>query len=267
MWTTLALMTLSLAPAQGGSPDFKNVRFTHGLLGQARKSDKYLAGDTVVLAFDVANMTVKNNGRVLYSMGMEVTKKGDKKPVLSRDAEDREVINTLGGGTFPSFAAWVIPRDMGAPGEYTLKVTVTDRETKKSQTLTRKFTVEKPRLGFVQVFLSSLRGDPIPPVAVPGQRVLLHHTLVGFGFDKKEKQTDITLTIRVLDSNDKPTLAEPYKGPVKTDAKSAPGVMLLTPYLMELNRPGKYKVELKAVDNVTGKSTTETLDLTVLSVK
>ena len=34
MWTTLALLgTLTLAPAQAGEPEFKNARFTYGILG------------------------------------------------------------------------------------------------------------------------------------------------------------------------------------------------------------------------------------------
>jgi len=254
-----------MAPAQAGTPEFKNVRFTYGLLGQARKDTRFLPGDAVCLAFDVDSMKVREDGRVRYSMEMEVTKKEKGQPtaVLTRKPQDLETMNTLGGGTFPSFAAWPIPRDAESPGEYTVKVIVTDRTTKKAATLSRKFTVQSTRLGFVQVFLSSLRGDPIPPVAVPGQRIMLHHRLVGFDFDKK-KQTNVTLSIRLLDADGKPTLAKPYKGDIKTDAKTAPGEMVLTPYLMDLNRPGKYKVELKAIDNVNGKSTTETLDLTVL---
>ena len=206
-------------------------------------------------------MKVKDDGEVRYAMGMEVTQKG--KPVLTRDLQDLTTTNTLGGGGFPSFATWAIPRDSKAPGEYTLKVTVKDRTTGKTKVLTRTFEVMKPQLGIIQVFLTSLRGDPVPPVAVPGQRMMLHYTLTGFAFDKK-KLCNVTVSIRILDSSDKPTLVKPFKGPVKGDEETAPGVMLLRPYLLELNKPGKFKIEVKATDNVSGKSTEELLDLTVM---
>jgi hypothetical protein len=267
MWTTLTLMALSMAPAQDDKPEFKNIRYTHGILGQTRKKDSFLPGDAVCLTFDVTNMRVRKDGRILYSIGMEVRKKGEDKPVLKREAQDFEVTNTLGGGSFPAFATWPIPRDSQAPGEYTLKVTVGDRTTKKTATLTRKFTVLSTRLGFVQVYLATFGGDPTPPVAVPGQRVMLYYTLVGFTQHKEKKQANVTVSIRILDADGKPTLKEPFKSDIKSDAKAAPGIMLFNPFLLELNRAGKYTVELTAIDNLTKKETVEKLDLNVLKPK
>jgi hypothetical protein len=262
MWTTLALMTLTMAPAQTGAPEFKNVRYTLSLLGQNRKSDKYLPGDVVVLAFDLENMTVKKDGRVLYSIGLEVSRKG--KAILTREPQDMETVNSLGTGTFPSLVFWPIPRDSDTPGEYTIKTTITDRATKKSTTLTRKFEVLKPQLGFIQVQTTSVTGDALPPYGVPGQRINLRYQLTGFEFAKDTKLTNLNVTIRILDSEGKPTLARPHSGDIKTDAKNAPGVMILSPYQIDLNRPGKFKIELKANDKVSGKSAELTLDLTVM---
>jgi hypothetical protein len=268
MLTTLALLTLSMAPAQTGEPEFKNVRFTYGLLGQARKDDKFLPGDAVYLAFDVGNMKVKEDGRVLYAIGLEVNKKGDSKPILKREPQDMEVTNTLGGGTFPSIATWTIPRDKDAPGEYTLKITVKDRgRESKPATLTRKFTVLKPQLGFIHVFLTTWRGEAVPPIAAPGQRMMVNYALAGFEFDKKENQCHLTVTIRVLDADGKPTLAKPSKGTVKGSPKEAPGVMAMSPFSMDLNKPGRFKIELKATDHVTGKTAEQTLDVRVIEIK
>jgi hypothetical protein len=269
MWTTLALMTLTMAPAQTGTPELKNARFTYGLLGQTRKSDKFLPGDAVYLRFDIDNMTVKKDGRVLYAMQMEITKKGADKPVFKRAAEDREVVNLLGGSRFPSVAIWPIQPDAEAPGEYTMKLTVTDKTTGKSAPLTQKFTVVQPKLGFVQVFLTTFRGDPVPPVGVPGQKIMLYYRLTGFEFDKKEKQSNLTVSIRILDADGKQTLAEPYKGDIKSDAKTAPGVLEMHPFMIDLNRAGKFKIEMKVTDNVAAgrKSETLSLDLTVVDDK
>jgi len=82
MWTALALTSVLAAPAD---LDFKKVRATHGHLGQERKSNKYMPGDLLVLAFDVDGLQVKDDGRVLYAMGMEWTKKGKTKPQYKQD--------------------------------------------------------------------------------------------------------------------------------------------------------------------------------------
>src|SRR3954447_4849741 len=102
MWAALALTTvMSVAPAQ---IELKNVRSTYGVLGQERKDDKILPGDLLVVAFDIEGLKVKDDGRVLYAMGMELTKKGKEKPEFKRDPQDLEAINSLGGSTLPAFA-------------------------------------------------------------------------------------------------------------------------------------------------------------------
>lgn len=266
MWTTLALLgTLTLAPAQAGAPECDNARFTHGILGQTRKDDKFLPGDVVCMVFDVKGLAVKDDGKVKYSMGFEVQKKGQKNPVLKREPQDLEAFNTLGTGTFPSFATWPIPRDNEAPGKYTLKITVADTTTKKSTTLSKDFEVTPTKLGFVQVYLTSVSRDPVPapPIAVVGQRLWLNYQLVGFEIDKKTRASDVTVTVRVLDEKGKPTLTKPFTGDIKEDEKSAPGVMVFVPYTLELNRSGKFKIELAAKCKVCGKDIVETLDLSV----
>lgn len=270
MLTTLALLgTLSLAPAQGEGLEFKNTRFTYGILGQTRESEKFLPGDVVCLLFDVQGMKVKDDGQVLYSMGFEVTKRGQKNAVQKREPQDLTAVNSLGGGNFPSFVYWPIPRDAEAPGEYTIKITVADRATKdkKPVVLTKTFEVVPTKLGFIQLRYTTFGGDPAPPVAVAGQRLALHYTLVGFATDKKENTSNVTVSIRVLDEKGKPTLAKPISNDIKSDAKAAPGVMLFNPFPIELNRAGKYKVELTAKCNVTGKDTKELIDLTVMEPK
>jgi len=205
-------------------------------------------------------------------MGFEITKKGEKKPVQKREPTPMRTLNWLGGGDLPSFAYWPIPMDEEAPGEYTMTITVTDGEDKKKTAeLSKTFTVEKPKLAFVRTaFTHVARNDdpiPAPPICVAGQTLLLHYTLIGFSFDKKTKKTDVTVTIRVLDDKGEPTLKKTLKSDIKNDEKDAPGIMVFRPAQLELNKPGKYKIELTATCNVTEKTTKEVLDLTVLEVK
>jgi len=262
MLMTLALLgATTLAPAQD-APKFDNDRFAYGPLGQSRKKgEKFLPGDTVFLVATVKGLTAGNDGMVKYSMGFEVTKKGEKKPVVKHEGVPRGQLNWLGGGDVPVFAAWSVPRDAEAPGDYTMTLTCTDSASKKSATLSKDFSVDKTKLGFVKV------GFSLPPIAAPGQLQLLDYSLVGFEFDKKDKKSDVTVTIRVLDEDGKPTVAKPLTSNIKSDYNDSPGIMAFHPARIELNRPGKYKVELTARCNLTRETTKEVLDLTVVEIK
>jgi len=274
MLITLALLGTTLAPAQD-EPKFENIRYTYGLLGQSRKGESFHPGDVVVLAFDVKGLKAKDDGMVTYSMGFELTKKenGKDKAVTKGSPMEKRTLNWLGGGDLPSYAYWPIPFDDDSPGEYTMKVTVTDTQTKKSATLSKTFTVEKKsgKLNFVRTAFTHPVpvNDPMPapPICVTGQSLLLHYTLVGFEFDKKKAKTDVTVTIRVLDEKGDATVKKALTSDINSDDKDAPGIMVFRPAQIELNRPGKYKVELTAKDNVSKQTAKEVLELTVLEVK
>jgi len=262
MWTAVALTTvLTLPPAQ--SLELKNVRTTYGIMGETRKGPtKLLPGDVLVVAFDIDGLKVKEDGRVQYSMGMQLTKKGKEKPEFNREPQDLEGENSLGGTTLPAFALSVIGTD-SAPGEYTLKVTVKDRQGKTEKVLNQDFEVLPSKLGFVQTRLTTGNGDPVPPVAVPGQRIFVHCALVGFKLDKGNLP-NITFEMVILDEAGKPTVPKSFKGDIKSDVKATPGMMTFVPRPLDLNRPGKYKIVITATDNLAKTTTEQTLNLTVL---
>jgi len=268
MWSALALTTvLTLAPAQQQSLELKNVRTTHGILGQERKEDKLLPGDVLVVAFDIEGLSVKDDGQVLYAMGMELTsldksgKDGKPKKMFTREPQDLVAVNTLGGSTLPAFALSVIGTDTEA-GKYNLKVTVRDRQTKAEKSLNKSFEVLPKAIGFVQVRFTSGSGEPAPALAVPGQRLYLHCALVGFQLSK-DSLPHVTFEMQVYEDG-KPTVAKPFKGDIKTDLKKTPEMMTFLPIPLELNRPGKFKVAIKAKCNISGKTAEQALDLTVL---
>ena len=265
MWAALVLTTALTAPAQAGDLAIKNVRSTHGILGQPRKDNKLLPGDLLVVEFDVVNLNVKEDGRVLYAMGTELTKKGKLKPEFKRAPTDMEAQNTLGGTTMPHFAMSLIGMDV-SPGEYNLRVTFIDRGGKANATVTldQKFEVLPLALGFVQVKLTSSHFEPVPAVGVPGQTVYFHCSLVGFETSKADKLPNVTFEMQVLDADGKPTLPKSFKGDIKVEPKQVPGMMIFTPIPLQLNRSGKFKVVIKATCNISKKTTEQTIDLTVL---
>jgi hypothetical protein len=266
MWAALALTTVLTAPAQaGGDLAVKNVRTTYGMLGPIRKDDKFLPGDFFVIAFDIENLKVKDDGTILYAMGVELTRKekgGKVKPILKRAPMSMEAVNSLGGTTLPGFAIQPIKPD-DSPGEYTLTVTIKDEGVKPAKTVTleKSFEVLPVKFGFVQVRVTSPLGEPSPPIGVRGQMLPLHCAMVGVEADKKTKLADVTFEMVVLDADGKPTLAKTFKGDIKNPVTP---VMQFQPIPLQLNRAGKFTVVLKATDNVGKKSIEQKLDLTVL---
>src|SRR5262245_51939842 len=178
MWTALAITAaLSAAPEQGGDLRLANVRATNGIMGGPRKdaeAPKLLVGDALVLSFDIEGLKVGEDGRVLYSIGMELKDKNDK-VLYKEEPQDLEIFNSLGGTRVPAFVATQTGVDT-PPGDYFLTAIVKDRAAKTEKKETRKFQVLPVTFGLVRMSLSfDDRGlIPAPPVCVPGQRLLVN---------------------------------------------------------------------------------------------
>jgi hypothetical protein len=264
MWATLALASaLSITPNQSGTLQLRNERATYGILGPERKENRVFVGDVYFVAFDIEGLQVREDGRVRYSMGMELTNsKGQS--VYRKDPSEVETVAALGGTRLPAFANADIGTDT-PPGEYTMKVTVTDPVTKKNATLERKFeAMAADRLGMARVGLSydAQNQLPAPPFAAPGQTLLLNFAVVGFQLDdKKQPRLDADLT--VLDESGKPTLPKPFSSGEINEAPEQFKKILPMQFILQLNRPGKFRLALKATDRLAKKSVEQALDLTV----
>jgi hypothetical protein len=266
MWATLALTAvLGSTPAQGTALSLDNIRETYGILGQKRPDAKLLPGDVYFVAFDINNLQVKDDGTVVYSMGMELIDK-DKKTQYKKEPTEREVVNSLGGSRIPSYALSVIGTDT-PPGEYTLIVTVKDHIANKTQPLTRKFEVLKPQFGFVRVGITYDGGTvSAPPIAVPGQTYWVNFFLVGFELDKS-KNPNVAVEMRIIDlATGKPTVAKPSTGAAMEVTEQFKTVLPFV-FPVNLNRSGKFKVELKATDNLAKKTVTQELEFSVIDMK
>src|SRR5260370_13130124 len=132
MWMTCVLVVaLSLAPAPAGSLTLSNVRTTNGFLGVPRTDTKFLPGDNIVLSFDIEGIQADSSGKVVYSIAMEVA---DAKGTVhfKQSPRDKETTLALARSRFPAFASVQVGTDQPA-GDYTVKVTVTDRVSKASK--------------------------------------------------------------------------------------------------------------------------------------
>lgn len=262
MMTALALLSaLQLAPGQAGDLTLRDARLTHGILGMKRADARLLPGDSLVVGFDIEGMTTDASGKALYTISTEVSDAGGK--VLFRQPpRDLEAVNALGGSRFPAYSQVDIGLQQ-PPGEYTLKVLVGDRTSRKSATLTQKFTVLPADFGLVRLSATGDAQGMVPAGLLgEGQTVWINGLLVGFGRDNAGKQPNVALELRVLDEKNQPTTPKPFGGAVGKDAPAG-ATSLPVQFLLPLNRTGKFTVEVKATDQVTGKSVTRSFPITV----
>ncbi|MGH7223076.1 MAG: hypothetical protein ACRELF_07605, partial [Gemmataceae bacterium] len=250
MWTTLALVSaLSWTPAQAGQLELKNARVTYGILGQERKDTNYLPGDLVVLAFDIEGLKVAPDGLAKYSMSVKLYDHKQKKVVFEKVPQQMEVVNTLGGSRVPTFALTNIGTDTAA-GKYTMTVEVNDG--KVSKKLERDFEVKKSefgivRPGFVYNKLNEEQVGPTttiaPPLAVPGQNLMLHFAVVGFALAGDKNDPNVKVEMKVVDEAGKPVLEKAFSGratKIDDEAKQLRVIPFEVP--IQVTRIGKFKV-------------------------
>jgi hypothetical protein len=266
MWTTLALVSvLSLPAGQSDKLALTNVRSTYGVLGSTKPDNKVLPGDSYVLSFDLDGVKVDETGKVLYSVGMEVVD-SEGKVQFKQEPRDLEANATLGGSTLPAFAMVNVGTEQPA-GKYNLKVTITDRASRQSASVSHDYEILPKAFGLVHVNLTSDKDGKIAaPFLSVGESAWVNFTVVGFGRNATSQQPDLAVSLRVLDEDGKPTLAKPFTGKVDKDVPAkAPSIPLQ--FDIELNRPGKFTIELVANDKVNGKETKLSLPLPVLKSK
>lgn len=269
MWATAAVLTaLTLAPEPINQVKLTNDRVCHGMLGWERKdsrSPKLYPGDLYILVFDIDGLTLSPEGRVKYSLGVEVRDKGGK-VIFNEEPKDYEDIAGLGGRRVGANAQVGIGTDT-APGTYTIKVSLVDKAGKNaSDTLMRTFEVVPTDLGFARTVITYVSEAPAPPVAVPGQVYLVNFAPVGFKLDPKTMQPSLLAEMRILDEAGKPVLEKPFVGGVNEVTEKYRKILPMQ-FMLTLNRPGKFKIVLKITDQLAKKSAEQTLDFQVVDTK
>jgi hypothetical protein len=258
----LALLAALSAPAQADGLSLTGVRLSHGVLGPERADGKLLPGDSLIVSFDIDGITVDAQGKVRYSLATECVD-GAGKTQFKQPPRELEAINVLGGARLPAFAR-VDTGLQQPPGEYTLTVTVVDLASKNSKSLTQKFTILPKAFGVVRLHLSSDKeGEYSPGLLSVGQAVWLNGLAVGFERDPMTKAPKIALELTIRDEMGKATLPKPFSATL--EPKDLPSTATSVPlqFLASLSRPGKFTVEIKAKDVVSGKSFATTFPLHV----
>jgi hypothetical protein len=250
MWTTIALLSiLAAAPAESGL-SLAHVRSTHGLLGPQRRDETVAPGDIYFVCFDIDGMRVDAEGKVRYSMAIDLSD-GSGRVVFRQAAKEQEARASLGGDSVPAYARLNVGLDT-PPGDYRMKITVKDLASGQEQSLSRDFKVLGKSFALVRTAVT-LDADAHYPAAVfaRGQGVWVHSSAVGFTRGRGKKP-DVVFEMRVLDDAGRPTLAKAVTGAPPQDLpEDLSGLPMAFP--LTLNRPGKFTVELQATDRLSGK--------------
>jgi hypothetical protein len=260
MWTTIALLTvLGAAPGDSGL-SLTHVRSTHGLLGPQRRDETLAPGENFFLSFDINGIRVDPEGKVRYSMAIELSDASGK-VMFRQQAKEQEARASLGGDSVPAYAHLSVGLDT-PPGEYRMKVVVKDLATGQEQSLNRNVKVLPKDFALVRTTVAlDPNAEFTAAVFARGQGVWVHTSAVGFARGAGNNP-DVVFEMRVLDASGKPTLANPVTG---TPPKGLPANLSGLPmgFPLTLNRPGKFTVELQATDRISGKKATMSFPIVV----
>lgn len=266
MWTTAVITAaMSLAPAQTGELKLTNARANYGILGAARPDTKILPGDLFFVNFDIENLKADEEGKVTYSMGMEIVNPQGQTEYKREPQEHSPLYNVFGGNRIKMYVHARTNVDT-LPGEYTLKVTVIDLATKKTASLARKYQVLNRNFGLVDLSTSyDIEGTiPAPFSGVSGQSLFLRFWVVGF--ERAKGQPSLSFELRVYDEEGKPAVSKPMSLEINSNIPEE-WQRLPMRFVLPLNRTGKFSVRVKAVDLVTKKTAEVTLPIIVTELK
>jgi hypothetical protein len=260
----LPFILFCLAPPPEGALEIANPRGTYGHLGATKPKDiGILPGDTAYFGFEIKNLKFDANGKASYSVAIEI-RDADGKIFYEQRPRNSIAQNFLGGNSLPCAAFVEVPLD-AKPGAVDWKVTVVDRATKQSTSLSGKGKVLPADFGIVQVglFADAEARAPVSAVAVVGDSVYLRLAAVGFARDKDRKQPHVKVSMRIIDEKGQPTMPQPIVGTINADVPETER-MLPVQFGITLNRPGRFTIELTAEDAVSGKQARVSYRLRVL---
>lgn len=267
MWCTLSCLAFAtFATGQPPAPagmKLTNVRPVFGDLGGTRTETPLLPGDIYTVAFDIEGITVNENNQARYSLALE-TLDSSGKVWFKREPVSKTDYVFLGGNRIPA-RAFVGVGLQQPPGDYTMRVIVTDEANKASQSFERKFTV-LPK-GFGIVAINTTYDDKgqmsLPNTLVVGQSMFLHFGVVGFQRDPKTKQPRVREELLILDESGQPTLAKPLSHVTESGLGENEEFYNLR-FLLPMTRPGKFNLKLTITDMITNKTASVTLPVTSL---
>jgi hypothetical protein len=269
----IALVLLGLRTAPAAALDIKNVRATYGPVGGVRPDNKFLPGDILWLAFQIDGLAMEaDTGLVKWKVALEVVDNSKDKPIFTRSTDHQRYL-ALGKGQMSERAQVFIGTEQ-APGKYTVRLTITDKGGGKekgggpSKSFAYDFEILAPDFGLIQGWA--------PSVAIATQDYTAFVKLTGMARDAKQLP-NVEVRLVIKDESGKAILPKPLVTSIPKDLPSDEELrklgeefdikkskMIPMPFPLFLNRPGRFTVEIEALDHISKKTSKVSFPLQVL---
>ncbi|MFO0964122.1 MAG: hypothetical protein U0793_00860 [Gemmataceae bacterium] len=256
-----ALLLWTFAAGGDAKLEITDVRTTLGYMGATRDKTPRLPGDTIHFAFNVRNLALNKEGQADFSMLLEVLDpKGDV--IYSQGPRNHLVQNFFGGNLVPCHALMNLPND-AEPGEYTARVTITDKNGGGKVSFSGKGKVLAPDFGIFRVGTFGEFGSPRAPVGTVGELLQVRFSVTRFE-QNKAGDCDLDVSLKILDDKGEPLKVKTHSHHIKTAPKSVEKALPLQ-FGLTLDRPGQFTLLISARDNKQGKTSEMRIPLRVLA--
>lgn len=262
-WLAIVALWFVVVQPAWAKLEIADVRACYGPRGPERKSLEAVPGDQVHFMFTARGVQTDADGKCDASFHVEV--RNPAGAVSSQKSPSRDIL-ALGGGTLTGYSSVNLGLQ-AAPGDYTVKVTLTDNLSKESAFFERTVTCKKPEFAITQLafFLDKEAKVPGSAVTVVGQP--LHLRLMAVGFDRTQPKLKIVMLIHTLDKEGKELMPKPLKVEA---ASEDPNVIAKAPVVtfnafLAPNRAGEFALRITLIDDVSERKTELTVPLKVVA--
>jgi hypothetical protein len=246
----VVLATVATAQAK---LQIQDIKAAHGLLGPERKSLLIQPYDEVLFRYTLTGVQVDGEGKADLTEAVALVDASGK-TLLEQKLPQNDLLPLGGGKTF-GFVRLTLD-EVVPPGDYTLKVTVTDNLAKETVSFERKLTSKEPTLSIVAPsFFADPEGKiPASTSGLVGQKLFFHFKCIGF--DRSQGKIDVDMHVQILDDKGTDTMPKPIQVSLKTED---PDQLKKAKFLtfngdLTLHRAGKFTLRLTVLDKVSKKS-------------
>ncbi|MBM3994227.1 MAG: hypothetical protein FJ303_08755 [Planctomycetes bacterium] len=254
-----ALFLLGITADLGLAVEIKNPRPCYGPFGATRVGKaECLPGDKLWITYDIEGLVADpKTKKVNYETTLELLDAKGK--VFFKDPVTTDAIPALGGGAMPGDLHVNIGKQ--PPGEYTIRLTIHDKIGKDAKAFDYPITVLPEGFGMIDVSAQTVGVLRLPYV--------MNFKMVGLTLNK-DGIPNGEVTLRILDDKMKPVTEKPLTMALPRDLPD--GINLKTLNLVpvafpiELNRTGRFTIEVTATDKNAKKTIELRFPLTVIDV-
>ncbi|MBX7103930.1 MAG: hypothetical protein K1X57_07605 [Gemmataceae bacterium] len=241
------------------SLEIRNIQACHGPLGPARTRLEVTPLEEVVYRFVVAGLKPAANGEFQFDIAYSMTDSTGK--VVLSDTGRHSVVAVMSGDATPATAAIQVG-PTAPPGDYTLRVTVTDCNGGGDAHFSRRLTCKPGEFRAInpRFFHDAARTTPGPAGGLAGQSIYLRVLAAGPKWEAGKSSVALRVELTDLEGN---TVSRQPVTTRREITEGGPfrGIGLET--LLPLAKPGEYQIKLTVIDELARREDVITLPLTV----